>query len=165
MQAMIRALGYLLFAVPLLCGADTGTPGVPQSLPAGYRDWALITVAHEAGNFDDLRAVLGNDAAIKAFRQEQHPFPDGTVIARVAWQYESSAQNNAVFGRSQSFVAGAPTNVQLMVKDSKKYAATDGWGFAQFNDGKPVEPAALTSCFPCHRQIKVRDLVFSHYAP
>ncbi len=57
------------------------------------------------------------------------------------------------------------TNVQFMVKDSNNYASTGGWGFAQFNDGKAVAPDALSSCFPCHRQITPRDLVFSHYSP
>jgi cytochrome c2 len=52
-----------------------------------------------------------------------------------------------------------------MVKDSKKYAATGGWGFAQFNDGKPAGEAVLNTCFACHQAIKDRDLVFTHYAP
>ena len=108
--------------------------------------------------------MLGNDIALEAFRNNRLPFPDETVIARLAWRHESSPANNDVFGHAQSFVAGAPTNVQLMVKDSARYAATDGWGFAQFNDGKAVAPAALRSCFPCHHRIKERDLVFSHYS-
>ena len=54
-------------------------------LPAGYRDWRLISVAHEAGNLNDLRAILGNDQAIKAYRDAKLPFPDGTIIARPAW--------------------------------------------------------------------------------
>lgn len=75
------------------------------------------------------------------------------------------AQNKAV-GRSQSFVAGPPKNgVQFMVKDSKKYASTGGWGFAQFDDGKPAGEAALKTCFPCHQAIQARDLVFTRYAP
>ena len=93
------------------------------------------------------------------------PFPDGTIIARLAWSYVSSEENNKVFGRSQSFVAGAATNVQFMVKDSRKYAATGGWGFAQFKDGKPDATAALKTCFPCHEPAKARDFVFTHYAP
>jgi hypothetical protein len=52
-----------------------------------------------------------------------------------------------------------------MVKDSKKYASTGGWGFGHFNDGKPAGKAFMTSCFPCHQKIKERDLVFTHYAP
>jgi len=127
----------------------------------------LISVAHEAGNNNDSRAVLGNDAAIKAYREDKLPFPDGAIIARLAWSYVPSAENNKVFGRPQSFVAGPPINIQFMVKDSKKYAATGGWGFAQFDkDGKPnLTEAALKTCFPCHEPGKARDFVFTHYAP
>ena len=56
-------------------------------IPAGYRDWRLISVAHEAGNNNDLRAVLGNDVAIKSYREGKLPFPDGTIIVRLAWSY------------------------------------------------------------------------------
>jgi hypothetical protein len=140
-------------------------PNFGVKLPPGYRDWKLISVAHEAGNNNDLRAILGNDLAIKAYRQEKLPYPDGTIIARLAWSYLPSEENNKVFGREQSFVAGPPINVQLMVKDSKKYAATSGWGFAQFKDGKPDPAAALNTCFSCHEPAKARDFVFTHYAP
>jgi len=134
-------------------------------IPPGYRDWRLISVAHEEGNLNDLRALLGNDVAIKAYRAGQLPFPDGTIIARLAWNYVPSEENNKVFGRSQSFVAGAATNVQFMVKDSKKYAATGGWGYAQFKDGKPADETLLKTCFPCHVPVKARDFVFTKYAP
>jgi hypothetical protein len=54
-----------------------------------------------------------------------------------------------------------------MVKDSKKYAATGGWGFAHFNgrEEKPAEKATLKSCFPCHERCKDHDLVFTRYSP
>ena len=66
----------------------------------------------------------------------------------------------------QSFVAGPPKNgVQFMVKDSKKYASTGGWGFAQFNDGKPADEAVHNTCFSCHEAVKARDFVFARYAP
>jgi len=135
------------------------------TIPAGYRDWKLISVAHEEGNLNDLRALLGNDAAIKAYREGKLPFPDGTIIARLAWSYVPSEENNKVFGRAQSFVAGDATNVQFMVKDSRKYAATGGWGFAQFKDGKPADEALLKTCFPCHEPVRARDFVFTRYAP
>jgi hypothetical protein len=135
------------------------------TIPPGYRDWKLISVAHEEGNLNDLRALLGNDVAIKAYRAGKLPFPDGTIIARLAWNYVPSEENNKVFGRSQSFVAGDATNVQFMVKDSRKYAATGGWGFAQFKDGKPADEALLKTCFPCHEPVKARDFVFTRYAP
>jgi hypothetical protein len=52
-----------------------------------------------------------------------------------------------------------------MVKDSKKYASTGGWGFAQFNDGKPADEALHKTCFSCHEPAKDRDFVFTRYAP
>ena len=113
-------------------------------------------MAHEEGNLNDLRAVLGNDAAINAYRERKLPFPDGAIIARLAWSYVPSDENNKAFGRAQSFVAGSPTNVQFMVRDSKRYAATGGWGFAQFDDGKPAN-MAVQDCFSCQfRQIPAK---------
>jgi Cytochrome P460 len=74
----------------------------------GYRDWRLISVAHEAGNLNDIRAILGNDVAIKACREGKRPFPDGTVVARIAWTYVPSKENDKVLGRAQCFVPGPP---------------------------------------------------------
>jgi hypothetical protein len=173
----MRGIAYLLGATITLSGAIMymahasdhadfeAAPIFGIKIPPGYRDWRVISVAHEAGNNNDLRAVLGNDAAIKAYREGKLPFPDGAIIARLAWTYVASEENNKVFGRPQSFVAGPPINVQFMVKDSSKYAATGGWGFAQFKDGKPAEEALHKTCFPCHEPGKVRDFVFTHYSP
>ena len=94
--------------------------------------------------------------------------PDGTIIARIAWSYVPSEENNEIFGRPQSFVPGPAPDwyLQFMVKDSKKYAATGGWGYGQFNkDGKPAGEAALNTCFACHAAIEARDFVFTRYAP
>ena len=140
-------------------------PVFVTSMPPGYRDWRLISVAHEAGNLNSIGAVLGNDVAIKAYREGKLPFPDGTIIAALHYSHSPSEENNKVFGQAQSFVAGAPTNIQFMVKDWKKYAATGGWGFGFFINGKPVDEALMKSCFPCHAQEKVQDLVFTRYAP
>jgi Cytochrome P460 len=164
--AVAAVAGFVAFTVPASGRSDgEADPVFGITIPAGYRDWKLISVAHEEGNLNDLRALLGNDVAIKAYREGNLPFPDGTIIARLAWSYVPSEENNKVFGRSQSFVAGPATNVQFMVKDSKKYAATGGWGFAQFKDGKPADAALLKTCFPCHEPVKARDFVFTHYAP
>ena len=136
-------------------------------LPGDYRDWRLISVAREEGALDDMRAILGNDAAIKAYREGTRPFPDGTVIARLAWAHVPSEENNKAFGKEQSFVAGRPKNgVQFMVKDETRYASTGGWGYFQFNDGKPLtDRATLQSCFTCHVAAKESDFVFTQYAP
>jgi hypothetical protein len=134
-------------------------------MPAGYRDWPVISVAHEAGDLNRLGAKLGNDVAIKAYREGKLPFPDGTIIAAVHWTHSPSDENNKVFGRAQSFVPGQPTNVQFMIKDSKKYAATGGWSFGHFNkDGTLGNDALMKTCFPCHAKAS-RDFVFTQYAP
>jgi hypothetical protein len=138
-------------------------PVFVTTMPPGYRDWKLISVAHEAGSFNSIGAVLGNEVAIKAYREGELPFPDGTMIAALHYSHSPSEENNKVFGQAQSFVAGVPTNIQFMVKDSKKYAATGGWGFGFFIDGKPVGEPSMKSCFPCHAQGK-RDFVFTRYA-
>jgi hypothetical protein len=135
-------------------------------MPPGYRDWRLISVAREEGKLDEIRAILGNDIAVKAYQEGKLPFPEGTITARIAWSYEASEENNRTFGKAQSFVAGAPKNgVQFMVKDSIKYAQTGGWGYAHFNDGKPADESSMQSCFPCHQAIEARDFVFTRYAP
>jgi Cytochrome P460 len=144
-------------------GNDNASPIYVVTVPAGYRQWQLIAPSHEAGNLDELRAMLGNDIAIQAFRDGALPFPDGAMIARLAWKHEPSLVDNKALGHFQAFVPGPATTVQFMVKDSKKYAATGGWGFGNFVDGKPVnrEP-----CYPCHAgNAKEQDFVFTHYAP
>lgn len=134
-------------------------------MPAGYRDWKLISVAHEEGSLHSLGAILGNDTAFRAFRDGKLPYPDGTIIAALHYSHVPSDENNKIFGQVQSYVPGAPTNVQFMVKDSKKYAATGGWGFGHFgSDGKPGGQALLATCFPCHQKAS-RDFVFTRYAP
>lgn len=146
---------------------DNGSPGFGVTLPPGYRDWPVISVAHEAGNNNDIRAIVGNDIAMKAFRSGALPFPDGTIIVRLAYEYVSSPENNAIFGREQSYIAGKPTNVQVSVKDSKKYASTGGWGYGQFENGKVNPSKAITnSCFACHTKLPAaKDFVFTKYSP
>jgi hypothetical protein len=165
LASAIALLGISAAAASGLTGDASPIFGV--KIPEGYREWRLITVAHEAGKNNDIRAVLGNDIAIKAFRDGTRPFPDGTIIARLAYVYESSPQNDKVFPAPQSFVAGNPTNLQFSVKDSGKYADTGGWGYGQFENGmaNPSEPL-IKSCFACHVKLDAsRDFVFSHYSP
>lgn len=176
----MKQITFLLLAVTTVAAAVVFTAGASQGadqdaapifvteIPRGYRDWRLISVAHEEGDLNDIRAILGNDEAIKAYRERKLPFPEGTIIARIAWRHVPSEENNKVFGREQSFVPGdaPPWYLQFMVKDSKKYAATGGWGYAQFDkDGKAGPESDLKKCFPCHQAIKDRDFVFTRYAP
>ena len=124
-------LGTALYLTSASGQSETcDTPSFGNKPPPEYRDWKLISVAHEAGTLNDLRAILGNDAAINAYRAGL-PFPDGTIIARLAWNFVPSEENNSAFGHPQSFVAGLPKEgIQFMVKDTSNYASCGGWGFA-----------------------------------
>src|SRR5882757_1531594 len=74
-------------------GAQTDNQESPQifvtNIPPGYRDWRLISVAHEEGNLNSFAAILGNDVAIKAYREKKLPFPDGTIIAALHYGHAS----------------------------------------------------------------------------
>jgi Cytochrome P460 len=173
----MRRIAFLLVAVATLASviaymvpasgqaAQNSAPVYVTTIPSGYRDWRWVSSAHEAGNLNSLGAVLGNDVTIKAYREGKLPFPDGAIIAALHYRHVASDENNKVFGQAQSFVPGPPTNIQFMVKDSKMYAATGGWGYGHFNtDGKPGDEALLKTCAPCHAMAS-RDSVFTRYAP
>jgi cytochrome P460 len=166
--ATLAAVTFFTVITSRQTTAQEAAPVFVKKIPPGYRDWKVVSVAHEAGELNDIRAVLGNGIAIKAYRDGKLPFPEGAVVGRIAWSYVPSEENNKTFGRDQSFVAGSPTSayLQFMVKDSKKYAATGGWGYSSFDqNGKPTDEAAMKSCFPCHQAIKDRDFIFSKYTP
>jgi len=155
-----------VFVVAAILSASAQSAGsvFVTKMPAGYRDWTLISVAHEEANLNSFGAVLGNEVAIKAYRDGTLPFPDGAIIAALHYRFVPSDENNKAFGQAQSFVAGDPTNVQFMVKDSKAYASTGGWGFGHFNrDGTPANHTVLETCAPCHAKAS-RDSVFTQYS-
>jgi hypothetical protein len=139
---------------------DDGSPIFGVKIPAGYRQWELIAPSHEAGDFNELRGILGNAVAIQAYREATLPFPDGAMLAKLAWKREPSSEFPG------AFVPGHSTTVQIMVKDSTKYAATGGWGFGRFIDGKAVDRAQHETCFACHQaHVMNHDYVFTRWAP
>jgi len=119
---------FLLVAVGVLTGSvaymapksgqadEEAAPILGVTILPGYRDWRLISVAHEEGSLNDLRAILGNDIAIKAYREGKLPFPNGTIIARLAWDYVSSEETTKPLAVSNPSWPGVPKNgVQFMV--------------------------------------------------
>jgi Cytochrome P460 len=147
-------------ALPFSPGRASGeaSPIFGVTIPEGYRQWELIAPSREAG-FGELRGILGNPLAIKAFQEGTLPFPDGVMMAKLAWKEVPSAELDG------AFVPGAATTVQIMVKDSKKYASTGGWGFGRFINGKPVDEAQHQTCFTCHEaNVKGHDFVFTRLA-
>src|SRR5271155_4068436 len=161
-----RRIGLTLIGAAIAAeeAAGIAAPIYGIKIPQGYRDWRMISAGTVGTPVNDVRVKLGNDIAIKAFRDDRLPFPDGTIIARLAYKQITSKENNKALGPVQSFVAGAATNLEFMVKDSKKYAATGGWGFAQFTNGKPDDETVHKACFGCHA-LANRDFVFTHYSP
>jgi hypothetical protein len=150
--------------------SSNASPIYGVSIPPGYRDWKLISLNHlVTSQLKQVRAQLGNDIAIKAFKAGTLPFPDGSIIAALHWTEVTIPENDqliaaSTFPGAHSGYAGPPANVQFMVKDSKKYAATGGWGFADFKNGRASGRSVHEACFPCHAPAKAQDYVFAHYA-
>lgn len=167
MTSRLTALAMAALALALAAGASAdpapaadASPIYGVRMPEGYRNWQLVAPAQEAAPLNELRAVLGNDIAMRAYREGKLPFPDGSVLAKLAWKHVQSPEFEP------ASIPGAATTVQFMVKDSKKYAATGGWGFARFIDGKPADEAQHQTCYACHQaRVKNHDLVFTRYAP
>ena len=150
----MRQITFLLIAVATVAGvaaysapasehaAQEAAPIFVDKILLGYRDWRLISVAHEEGDLNDLRAILGNDVAIKAYREGTLLVPDGTIIAQLAWSYDPSKENNKIFSRPQSFVAG-PSRTGCSL-----------WSRTQKNTLRPAAGASLilTTASPPTRQ-------------
>ncbi|HYP70974.1 MAG TPA: cytochrome P460 family protein [Variovorax sp.] len=159
--ALMAAAG--VFAVVSQAAADTkeaeASPLYGVTVPKGYKQWQLIAPAIEAEPLNELRVVLGNAIAIEAYDKGTLPFPDGTVLTKLAWKRVQSPEF------PPATIPGEATTVQVMVKDSKKYAATGGWGFGRFINGKPVDLAQHQTCFACHQAlVKNHDYVFTRLA-
>ena len=137
---------------------SNASPIYGVTLPDGYRDWRLVAPALEGEPLNELRAVVGNSTAMEAYRAGTLPFPDGTVLVKLAWKRVQSPEFEP------ASVPGAATTVQVMVKDSKKYATSGGWGFGRFIAGKPVDEAQHETCFACHEaRVQGHDYVFTRY--
>ena len=121
-------LSGLFLALSITAAATAaGPPEAPNgiALIEGYRDWQVIAPSYRSDK-GHIRVVLGNETAVKAFREGKRPFPDGTIFVKVAW----NAVKHPAF--PVAVVPGTFTQVEFMVKDSRKYKKTGGWGFARF---------------------------------
>ncbi len=118
------AVSSVFAAMMMAAAAETGaatdnaSPIYGVTVPQGYRQWELIAPSQETEPLNELRAIVGNPVAITAYRDNTLPFPDGTVLVKLAWKHVQSSEF------ASAFVPGATTTVQVMVKDSQKYPAT-----------------------------------------
>jgi cytochrome P460 len=149
------------------------TNGLAFSEFRGYEDWAVISISANGGKF---AVILGNPAMIDAYKasipENGKPFPDGAKMAKIHWDPK---KQEAYPG--QPTVPGTQHDVDFMVKDSKRFADSGGWGWGAFdydaasNTFTPSTEASLppqgndAKCgFACHTVVKNRDYVFTEYA-
>jgi len=157
--ALLAAAGVLFPAFPTATAAEIVAAPTGVTIPKGYRDWQVVAPS-QRDDKDEIRVILGNNIAMKALRAKQLPFPDGAILAKLAWKRAKSAEFD------NTFVPGEPQRIEFMVKNAKKYAATGGWGFGRFVNGKPASEQDHATCFPCHQaNVKGNDFVFTRYAP
>ena len=122
-----------------------------------YKNWKTISSTDRFDNHT-MREILGNDVAIKAIAENHiNPWPDGTAFAKVAWAQQPDGK-----GVSQT---GAFIQVEFMIRDSKKYASTKGWGWARWRgtDLKPYGKDAdfTKECVVCHEPVRQNDYVYT----
>lgn len=138
----------------------------------GYESWPVIAISH---NGDKLAAILGNPVMIDAYKAgipaNGRPFPDGAKMVKVHWN-----------GKVNDHEPGAPTlpdtqhDVDLMLKDSKRFADSGGWGYGAFEydaatnvfrpadlKDKPPQGSDAKCGFACHTIVKAKDYVFTEY--
>jgi hypothetical protein len=157
--ALLAGAGILFPAFHVAAAADIVAAPTGVTIPKGYRNWQVVAPSQRDDN-DEIRVILGNSIAMKAFRANTLPFPEGTILAKLAWKRVKSPEFPL------TFIPGVAPRIEFMVKDSKKYAATGGWGFGRFIDGKPADAEVHATCFPCHQaNVKDHDFVFTRYAP
>lgn len=123
-----------------------------------YKNWQPISTTDREDN-NTLRVIFGNDIAVKAIKDNNiHPWPNGTIFAKVAW-----AQLQDKDGTTHT---GEFKQVEYMIKDDKKYASTKGWGWARFKTPKMVPYGGANvlfanECVSCHKPLANEDFVFT----
>lgn len=165
MKKSQQLLVNLLPALPLFFLASAAQAEAPAAKPAAsatpehgeYKDWRIIGISHRLDK-KTLRAIVGNDTAIVAARTgNTKPWPDGTILAKLAWQ-EKTHPN-----WPQAIIPGDFAGADAMVKDSQKYPETGGWGFGHW-EGKNLvmnDKEKSAACFACHAPMKDNDYVYT----
>jgi Cytochrome P460 len=164
--AAVVALGGIAYAAQ-----DRYTLSVPNGLAwsefRGYEDWQDVAVSRTESS---VKAILANPIMIKAFREgipgNGKPFPEGSRIVKIEW----IKKKNTVSPYDVE-VPDYLKNVDLIVKDSKRFPETNGWAYAQFTYDKATDtfkPSALSATghecgYACHTIRKANDFIFTEY--
>jgi len=169
--------GLVVSSGAAISAQDKYTVSVPGGLAfsefRGYEAWQVIAVSY---NDHAVAVIVGNPSMIDAFRSgipaNGEPFPDGAKMAKIHWNPKS----NALFPGPT--VPGTLQNVDFMVKDSKRFSDSGGWGYAVFDyepasasfspgtlAGMPPQGNDAKCGFACHTIAKPRDYVFTEFGP
>jgi hypothetical protein len=174
----IVALAVLLivFGGRAITAQDKYTVQVPGGLAfsefRGYEDWPAIAISENGGV---VAVIVGNPTMIDALKAgvpgNGQLFPDGAKMAKIHW---SPKKQEAYPGPPT--VPGTQLNADFMVKDSKRFADSSGWGWASFDydaasdtfspateASKPPQGHDAKCGFACHTLVKNRDYVFTEY--
>jgi len=155
-------IGMVVFG--LVHAASEAVPPAPNGieLPQGYKDWRMIGTSHRTDN-QSLRVILGNGTAVTAARTgKTDPWPEGTILGKLVWKDRTHPQ------WQDATVPGELKYVEFMIRDSRKFSATGGWGFARWvgMEQKPYgdDASFVQECFGCHQAAKATDHVFTEPA-
>jgi hypothetical protein len=154
------------FTVTIIASANEVTVAPSPNgieIPKGYKKWDVYGVSHRTDK-NSLRIILANPIAMKAAAEGlTNPWPEGSIFAKLAWK-DSIHPHFAA-----ATVPGELSHVEFMVRDSKKFADTNGWGFARWLGmaQKPYGNDAYFAqeCSTCHLQAKDTGYVFTRRAP
>jgi len=149
--------GYFSLSVQ----AASPPPSNGITLPRTYKHWQLIGVSHRDDNAS-LWAIVGNTTALSAARKGRtDPWPDGTILGKLVWK----DQRHPFW--QPAIVPGQESHIEFMIKDSKKYRDTGGWGFARWvgMELKALNNDGGKPCFECHKAAAKTDYVFTRPAP
>jgi len=138
--------------------------GIAFSDFRGYEDWAVVSSARTD---EVLKVIVANPTMIKAYKAgvpgNGQRFPEGSKIAKLQWSFKKSTEATFVVD-----VPDAPTQAFVIEKDSKRFPATGGWGYALFNHdvatGNMTADEAKADCGQvCHVAVKNKDYIFHSY--
>ncbi len=145
-----------LLSLSVAHAVEKNTEAVKKVIHGEYQDWRVLSISHRTDN-KTLRAILGNDIAIKSARNNNKTWTDGSIIAKLVWK-EGTHPNWAA-----AIVPSEFAKAEAMIKDSKKFASSGGWGFGFWKNGKMEMHTAEESkvCFGCHAPMKANDYVYT----
>jgi hypothetical protein len=175
-SASIAVLFIVVSGIAISATQDKSTVKVPNGLGfadfEGYESWPVIAISHN-GNM--LAAIMGNQVMIDAYKagipENGKPFPDGAKMAKVHWNAKKDEGEPG-----QPWVPGTQHDIDFMMKDSKRFADSGGWGWAAFEydaasatftpatlNDRPPQGNDAKCGYACHTVVQKRDYVFTHY--